>query len=53
MTEDHDEIIRHGEKITSLEDDVDELKADKKKGIWAIMLLLLNAAADRFIGGSP
>lgn len=52
MSEDHDEIIRHDERLGVLEDFKDETVADKKKGFWAIVLLLGNAAFDRFIGGS-
>jgi hypothetical protein len=51
MTEDHDQIIRHAEKIGVLESRVEALLADKKKGVWAILVLLGNAGFDRFIGG--
>ena len=52
MTEDHDEIIRHDERLGVLEKHKEVTDADKKKGFWAIVVLLGNAAFDRFMGGS-
>ena len=51
MTDDHDEIIRHDERINVLEEFKDETNSDKKKGFWAIVVLLGNAAFERFAGG--